>query len=107
MCEMLNTEPKLEEIPVEREDLFIETQEVLFYFDKLPAQWEGFSGQYMGKDLSLLPILFKEFKVDKYIRRYCWEIIPIIDNFIAEDVADKIKARSKQGAKSGGKSGNS
>lgn len=101
MCEMLNTVPDPTEMPVEREDLFFETQEVLSYFDKLPAKWEGFSGQYLGKDLSLLPILFDEFNVDKCIRRYCWDIIPIIDSFIAEDIADKIKAKSKQGVASG------
>ena len=98
---MLGTKPDPDEMPVEREDLYLETQEVFLYFDKLPARWEGFSGHYLGKDLSLLPVLFEEFEVETPIKRYCWDIIPIIDNFIAEDVADKIKAKSKEGAKSG------
>jgi hypothetical protein len=92
---MLNTEPKEEEIPITREDLSYETQEVLSLYDKLQAQWEGFSGQYLGKDLSLLPILFREYNTVDYIRRYAWEIIPYIDGLVAEDIAKKIKSKMK------------
>jgi len=95
MCEMLNTEPKEDEIPIEREDLNTETQLVFDLYDKLPARWDSFSGSYMGKDLSLLPILFKEFETERYIRKYAWHIIPIIDSFVAEDIAKKIKTKTK------------
>lgn len=101
MCKLLNTEPDPEQLPVEREDLALETQEVFHLYDKLQARWEGMSGQYLGKDLTLLPVLFEEFDIDRATRLYCWDIIPIIDMFIAEDVADKIKAATKKGAKSG------
>lgn len=101
MCRLLNTEPKTEELPVEREDLSLETQEVLHLYDKLQANWEGMSGHYLGKDLTLLPVLFKEYNIDKPTRLYCWEIIPYIDSLIAEDIADKIKAQAKRGANSG------
>jgi len=96
MCEMLNSEPLEEEIPVEREDLFYETQVVFELYDILPSKWEGFSGQYMGKDLLLLPIIFKEFKTPKSIRRYAWKIIPIIDNYVAEDIAKQMKRKTKE-----------
>jgi hypothetical protein len=56
MCEMMNSEPLESEIPVSREDLTLETQEVFSIYDKLPARWEGMSGTYLGKDLSLLPV---------------------------------------------------
>lgn len=101
MCEMLNTEPDEEQVPIDRSDLYIETQMVLDIYDKLPSRWEGMSGQYLGKELMLLPILFDEYDTENYIRRYAWDIIPIIDNFVAKDVAEQIKARSK-GAPSGG-----
>jgi len=93
MCEMLNTTPVEEEIPLEREDLAVETQIVFDLYDKLPSRWEGFSGQYMGKDLVLLPVLYNEFELDKSIRMYAWNIIPIIDGFIAEDIAEKMKQK--------------
>lgn len=91
MCEMLGSEPLDEEIPVDRENLSIETQLVFYIYDKLPSKWEGFSGQYMGKELALVPILCEEYDIEDSIRKYAWDIIPIIDNFVAEDVAKKIK----------------
>jgi len=95
MCEALGSEPLEEEIPIDREDLSIETQLVLYIYDKLPSKWEGFSGQYMGKELGLLPVLCEEFEIEKSIRKYAWDIIPIIDSFVAEDIAKKIKSKSK------------
>ena len=101
MCELLGSQPIDSEMPTQRNDLTEETQMVFYLYDKLPAKWEGFSGQYLGKDLILLPILFKEFKTQKYIRRYAWEIIPIIDAYVSEDIAKKIKSKTKKGTPSG------
>lgn len=89
MCEMLKTTPIEEQIPVGREDLSYETQMIFFLYDKLPSKWEGFSGTYLGKDLTLLPILYEEYKYEPSLRRYGWDIIPIIDSFVAEDIARK------------------
>lgn len=97
MCEMLGSEPVEEEIPCTREDLAVETQMVLNLYDKLQANWEGMSGQYLGKNLMLLPTLFDEFEFDVSMRKYAWFIIPIMDAYVAEDIAKKIKAKSKQG----------
>lgn len=98
---MLNTEPDEADLPVDRSDLCLETQIVLNLYDKLRSIWDGFSGHYMGKDLSLLPILFEEYDTERCIRRYAWDIIPVIDNFVAQDVADKIKSRSNKGVPGG------
>jgi hypothetical protein len=95
MCELLGSEPVEEEIPITREDLNIDTQLVLSIYDKLQANWEGMSGQYLGKDLSLIPTLIKHYKFNKSLEYYTWEIIPIIDNFVAQDIAQKIKSRQK------------
>lgn len=98
---MLGTEPVEEEVPITREDLGWETQFVFYIYDKLPAKWEGFSGQYMGKELLLLPVLFDQYEVEDYIRKYAWDIIPVIDSFVAEDVAKKIKSKTKGDMASG------
>ena len=95
MCEMMGSEPLEEEMPLERQDLALETQLVLNMYDKMPAKWEGMSGTYLGKDLLLLPALCKEFKINKYTRRYAWNIIPIIDSYVAEDIAEKMKRKPK------------
>jgi len=92
---MLNSEPVEEEIPIDRDDLALETQMVFDLYDKLPDKWEGFSGQYLGKDLMLLPTLFSEYGIDNSIKKYAWSIIPLIDSFVAQDVAEKIKRKTK------------
>jgi hypothetical protein len=92
---MLGNEPLEEEIPYEREDLTLDTQLILSIYDKLPAKWEGFSGQYLGKDLLLLETLFNFYKMEKFEQLYAWEIIPIIDSIVAEDIAKKIKSKGK------------
>jgi hypothetical protein len=93
---MLNSEPVESEIPIGREDLALETQIVFNLYDKMQAQWEGMSGQYLGKDMSLLPALCDEYDIDSCTRRYAWEIIPYIDSFVAKDIARKIKSKSKE-----------
>lgn len=95
MCELLGSEPIESEIPVDRGDLNIDTQLAFSIYDKLQANWEGMSGHYLGKDLSLIPVLLKHYDYDKALQGYIWEIIPIIDSIVANDVAEKIKRRSK------------
>lgn len=95
MCELLGTQPVESEIPISREDLNIDTQLVFSLYDKLQSNWEGMSGHYLGKDLSLLPVLLDHYKFDKTLINYVWDIIPIIDNIVANDIANKIKQRSK------------
>jgi hypothetical protein len=93
MMEILGSSPIEEEIPYSREDLTLQTQWVLNLYDLLPDRWEGMSGTYLGKDLNLLPVLFSEFNAEKHDRMYAWKIIPVIDNFVSQDVAAKVKAK--------------
>lgn len=97
MCHILNSEPIEEEIPVERGDLTYETQLIFTLYDILPARWEGFSGTYMGKDLSPLNVLIDQYSLSRSEVGYLWTIMPIIDNFVAEDIARKIKTKTKVG----------
>ena len=80
---------------MDRDDLNIDTQLALSVYDKLKANWEGFSGQYLGKDLSLIPVLMEHYKFDKYLQNYTWEIIPIIDNIVAKDITQKQKSKQR------------
>ena len=95
MCELLGSEPVEEEIPYSREDLTLQTQAVFDLYDKLPARWEGFSGHYLGKDLALLSTLFDLYNIPRYEQLYTMDIIPIIDSFVADDIAKKIKSKTK------------
>lgn len=96
---MLGNEPLEEEIPYDRGDLTQDTQLVFFIYDKLPPRWEGFTGQYLGKDLTLLPTLLNLYNFPKYDESYAWELIPIIDSFVAEDIAVKLKTKTNLGEK--------
>lgn len=95
MCDMMGNKPLEEEIPIDREDLAVETQMVFNLYDKLPAKWEGMSGSYLGKDLLLLPVLCDIYDTEDYIIKYAWHVIPIIDSYVAEDIAQKIKRKTK------------
>ena len=95
MCELLGSEPKEEDTPISREDLSSDTQLALFIYDKLQSNWEGMSGHYLGKDLSLMPVLLEHYDFDKPLNDYIWEIIPIIDNIVANDIAEKLKQKRK------------
>lgn len=95
MCEMLGQEPDQSQLPISREDLALETQMVLGVYDKLQSSWEGFSGTYLGKNLTLLPILFEQYEFENDLKQYAWYIIPIIDNFVADDIAKKVKSKTK------------
>jgi len=82
-----------EDMPIERQDLSEETQIVFGIYDFLPSRWEGMSGTYMGKDLTLLPTLLEGW--DSSIQQYAWSIIQVIDYYVAEDISRKQKAASK------------
>lgn len=92
---MLGNTPLEEEIPRTREDLTFESQLVFSIYDLLPARWDGFSGQYMGKDMSLIPVIIERYSLEDYELSYLWTLIPIIDDFVAQDISKKIKAKSK------------
>jgi hypothetical protein len=58
MCSMLGTEPIYEEIPVEFEDLSLDTQEAFVLYQMLQDNFDSMSGTYQGKNYSgLLDIL--------------------------------------------------
>ncbi len=58
MCEMLGSDPVHEEIPVEFEDLNLDTQEAFGIYQMLQDNWDTMNGNYVGKNYSgLLDIL--------------------------------------------------
>lgn len=77
MCELLGTEPKEDEIPIEYEDLQEEVQEALAVYNMLQDSWNTMDGQYLGKVMSgvtdILDILGIEDKSS------CLAIILILD----------------------------
>lgn len=94
---MMGSEPLEEEIPLERTDLLMDTQLAFSVYDKLQSNWEGFSGSYLGKDLSILPSLMEDYQIPLESRKYIWEVIPVIDHYVGKDIARKIKQGKNSG----------
>ena len=67
ICEMQGTEPDPEEMPVEFKDLLEDTQLAFVIYYKLPDKWDGASGTYQGKELSILPYLLDLYEVPNKI----------------------------------------
>lgn len=64
MCEQMGAEPNVDEIPVEFSDLPHEVQVAHEVFHYLPDRIDGFSGIYLGKDMSGLGVILDVLKVD-------------------------------------------
>jgi hypothetical protein len=87
MCEMMNSEPVHEEIPVDYEDLFVDVQEALNIYSKLKDEWDGMNGTYMGKNYSGLLDIFTVLDVPVEDRKTMFELIGLIDKYRSDAIA--------------------
>ena len=102
MCEMMRIEPKPEDIPVDFEDFPTNIQELFSITNMLTDNWDGMSGSYMGKDLTLIPYLFDLYDVeDAKMSLYIINLIVATNSKIYNDKlkqkTDAAKKSKKQG----------
>ena len=64
MCEQLEQEPNLDDMPPAQNDYPHEVQVAFLIHGLLPDRWEGRSGYYMGKDLASLGTLLVVWEVE-------------------------------------------
>lgn len=95
MCADMGTEPIEEEIPKDLNDFSNQTHEAYLIFNKLPDNIHGFSGQYIGKDLSNLKILFELYNVEENN----WLLYMDLINCFISEYAVAIDEKSKREAK--------
>lgn len=93
MCEMLGTQPKEEEIPVELDDLPLEAQTALIIYRILRDDWEGMSGTYMGKNINGIFDIFTAYDVDPRDKKFYLELIHIIDGIRAAEINKKTQEK--------------
>lgn len=79
MCEMMGTDPKEEQVPVELADFPLEVQTAFEVYQTLQDHWEGMSGTYMGKNLTGLKDVLDILEVDRSDRKLILELISLID----------------------------
>lgn len=89
MCEMMNSEPIEEQIPLDFEDLFLEAQLAFSIYYKLRDEWDGFNGNYLGKNYSGLLDLFTILEVPVEDHKTMYSIIGIIDFYRSKLIQSK------------------
>lgn len=96
----MGSEPIDDEIPIELEDLTVQSQDVIGIFNYLPDQW-GSMGGYTGKDLTSFATIFKIFEVEESNWILYLDLLGVLIEEQVKVVNKKIEAESKRGAKSG------
>lgn len=92
MCRMIKQEPDPAQIPLDFNDFPPHIQELFAIVNMLPDNWDGMSGSYMGKDLSLIPYLFNLYEVeDEKLSLY---IINLIVSINTKVYNDKLKRKT-------------
>ena len=94
MCEMLGTEPKDEDIPVELEDFPLEVQQALNVYRMLRDEWDAMSGVYLGKSLIGITEIMDATEIDLADRKLTITLIRMIDSVRQEQINTK-KANNK------------
>lgn len=79
MCEMLNSEPLDEEIPVEYDDLPVIVQSSITIYETLRDEWDYMGGNYIGKNQQNLFQIFKLYKITEPEYLVVYKILNIID----------------------------
>lgn len=77
MCEVLETEPVPEEIPIEFSDLHSEVQEAYLIFNMLQDTYNAMSGTYTGKSYSGIVDIMTLYEVDD--PKHTFSLIKTID----------------------------
>lgn len=95
MCEQLNQEPDINNMPLAFDDLLYQTQLSLQLFDFLPDDWDSFNGSYMGKNLTTLEFLLNSLNIDKSDWYYIIIFLNAIINVRVETVNKKIQSKMK------------
>jgi len=94
MCEMLGTEPKEEDIPVELDDFPLEVQQALNVYRMLRDEWDAMSGTYLGKSLIGITEIMDATEIDLAERKLTITLIRMIDSVRQEQINTK-KANEK------------
>lgn len=79
MCKALGSTPIDEEVPVELEDFPVEIQTFISIYGSLRDEWDYMGGNYVGKDLTSLPMLLDMYSVDPCEHLLAYKVISTLD----------------------------
>ena len=70
ICRVTNSEIDPDKIPIEFSDFLLDTQIAMEIVYRLSDQWDGTTGTYIGKDLTILPFLLELYEIeDKFMKQ--------------------------------------
>lgn len=105
MCEQLGKDPDPKEMPADFNDFPYPVQQAIIIYSILPDNWDGFGGNFLGKDYSILPYLAKEVYIIEN-HSQLMQYLLIINNIVSNHRAQKRKQQeSKAKRKNKGKHG--
>ncbi len=93
MCEALGAEPIDSEIPVEFDDLLLDVQEAMVIYHTLQDNWDGMSGNYLGKNFSGLSDVLELYEVED--KKTTFTLIRKIDEIRSNIIISKKKKPAK------------
>lgn len=93
MCEMLGSEPIEDEIPLDISDFSEDVQTVFEMYSMLPDNWDGFGGNYLGKDTSNIFRIFNLYGIDEKDIIFYLRMIRYMDNVRGNLVSQKLKLK--------------
>ncbi len=79
MCKALGSEPIEDEVPVELEELPLIVQQAFQLYSAIPDEWEYFGGNYIGKRIEALPLLYDLYQIPEDERLVVYKLILLID----------------------------
>lgn len=86
ICEQLGTEPIESEIPVELDDFPNDIQQAFLVYYRLRDEWDGMSGNYMGKSFVGLVDMFDIFQISDQDKHTMLDWIVLIDAARAKSI---------------------
>lgn len=86
MCQMVGSEPKEDEIPIEFEDLNEDVQYAISVYNMLQDNYDSMNGHYLGKSMAGISDIFNIMGIED--AKSCFFIIGIIDQ-VRSDIINK------------------
>lgn len=96
MCEMMGTEPKEEDIPIEFDDLLLEVQLSIQIYNNLQDCWDYMGGNYIGKNLSGFRDILNILEISPEDHRAVYELIMQIDRIRSNIIYQTNKNKKPQ-----------
>lgn len=92
MCSMLGEDPVDSNIPVELDDFPLEVQHAFIVYKMMRDDWDGMTGEYLGKSFIGINELMDAVDVDSADRKFIMVLVRLIDTARSKEIK-KLKTK--------------